>query len=154
MMGPMGPMGAIAARRTWALRIAVLLAWHASAQADVVPVLESPNVIVIDAATGRELHGWHADEVRPIASMTKIFVAMALRRHHLALDQWTTINFERRQGLGRRRAHAGLARGPTGPQLVSRSAQATWVTMTGAGRPALDRSATDCFLPRPSNASC
>src|SRR4051812_20426137 len=94
MMGAMGAMGAIAARRTWALRIAVLLAWHASAQADVVPVLESPNVIVIDAATGRELHGWHADEVRPIASMTKIFVAMALRRHHLALDRWTTINFD------------------------------------------------------------
>lgn len=90
----MGAMGAIAARRIWAWSIAALLAWRAPARANDAPALESPSVIVIDAATGGELYGRHADEVRPIASMTKIFVAMALRRHHLALDQWTEINFD------------------------------------------------------------
>jgi len=87
-------MGAIASRSLGAVSLAAVLAWTASARADGPPALESPSVIVIDAATGSELYGRHADEVRPIASMTKIFVAMALRRHHLALDQWTEINFD------------------------------------------------------------
>ena len=35
---------------------------------------------MIDAPTGVELLGKAADEVRPIASTTKIFVALAVRR--------------------------------------------------------------------------
>jgi D-alanyl-D-alanine carboxypeptidase len=58
------------------------------------PGLESPSVAVLDAATGVALYAKHADDVRPIASMTKIFVAIALRRRHLALDRWTEINFD------------------------------------------------------------
>lgn len=76
------------------LAIAVWLALAGRARADDVPALASPSVAVIDAATGRELYARRADEVRPIASLTKIFVAMALRRHHLALDRWTEINFD------------------------------------------------------------
>jgi D-alanyl-D-alanine endopeptidase (penicillin-binding protein 7) len=58
------------------------------------PELACPSVIVLDAVTGAELHARRADEVRPIASMTKIFVAMALRRRHLDLERWTEINFD------------------------------------------------------------
>jgi D-alanyl-D-alanine endopeptidase (penicillin-binding protein 7) len=56
--------------------------------------LESSSVAVLDAATGVALYTKHADDVRPIASMTKIFVAIALRRRHLVLDRWTEINFD------------------------------------------------------------
>jgi D-alanyl-D-alanine carboxypeptidase len=98
--------GTIAMRRTWPIRPArglavpallAVLAWLAfggQARADGAPLLESPSVVVLDAATGSELYAKRADDVRPIASMTKIFVAMALRRHHLALDKWTEINFD------------------------------------------------------------
>ena len=45
---------------------------------------------MLDAATGGEIFGKDADEIRPIASTTKIFVAMAVRKH-LDLDGWTEI---------------------------------------------------------------
>jgi len=54
------------------------------------PAVESRSAIVLDAATGDELFAKEADEVRPIASTTKIFVAMAVRKH-LDLDGWTEI---------------------------------------------------------------
>jgi D-alanyl-D-alanine endopeptidase (penicillin-binding protein 7) len=50
--------------------------------------------VVLDAATGGELYALRADDPRPIASLTKIFVAMALRRRHLDLERWTEINFD------------------------------------------------------------
>jgi len=56
--------------------------------------LESPSIAVLDASTGAELYARRADEPRAIASMTKIFVAIALRRRHLALDGFTEINFD------------------------------------------------------------
>jgi D-alanyl-D-alanine carboxypeptidase len=77
-----------------ALAIVAALAFALPARADDALPLASPSVVVIDAATGRELYARRADDPRPIASMTKIFVAMALRRHHLALDRWTEINFD------------------------------------------------------------
>jgi D-alanyl-D-alanine endopeptidase (penicillin-binding protein 7) len=46
---------------------------------------------VLDASTGDELFAKDADEVRPIASTTKIFVAMAVRKR-LDLDGWTEIS--------------------------------------------------------------
>jgi len=55
------------------------------------PTVESRSAIVLDAATGDELFAKDADEVRPIASTTKIFVAMAVRKH-LDLDGWTEIS--------------------------------------------------------------
>lgn len=54
------------------------------------PSVESRSAIVLDAATGDELFAKEADEVRPIASTTKIFVALAVRKH-LDLDGWTEI---------------------------------------------------------------
>jgi serine-type D-Ala-D-Ala endopeptidase (penicillin-binding protein 7) len=54
------------------------------------PAVESRSAIVLDAATGDELFAKEADDVRPIASTTKIFVAMAVRKH-LDLDGWTEI---------------------------------------------------------------
>jgi D-alanyl-D-alanine endopeptidase (penicillin-binding protein 7) len=54
------------------------------------PAVESRSAIVLDAASGDELFAKEADEVRPIASTTKIFVAMAVRKA-LDLDGWTEI---------------------------------------------------------------
>lgn len=56
------------------------------------PDVKSAAAIAIDADTGAELFGKDADDVRPIASTTKIFVAMAVRKKGLDLDGWTTIN--------------------------------------------------------------
>ena len=55
------------------------------------PDIKSKTAIVLDADTGAEIFGKSADEVRPIASTTKIFVAMVVRRRGLDLDGWTKI---------------------------------------------------------------
>lgn len=47
--------------------------------------------MVIDPASGDELYAKHADDVRAIASTTKIFVALAVREHGLELDAWTEV---------------------------------------------------------------
>jgi D-alanyl-D-alanine endopeptidase (penicillin-binding protein 7) len=64
-----------------------------AAWADSHPDIKSKSAVVLDAATGAEIFGKDADEIRPIASTTKIFVAMAVRKQlDLAgLDQWTEI---------------------------------------------------------------
>lgn len=59
--------------------------------ADDLPDIRSKAMIAIDAATGAEIFGKAADEVRPIASTTKIFVAMVVRKRGIDLDGWTTI---------------------------------------------------------------
>jgi len=59
--------------------------------AEDLPEIQSKAMVVLDAETGREIHGKAADEIRPIASTTKIFVAMAVRKHDLPLDGWTAI---------------------------------------------------------------
>lgn len=69
--------------------VASILASTASASDS--PAVESRSAVAIDAATGDELFAKDADEVRPIASTTKIFVAMAVRKH-LDLDGWTEIS--------------------------------------------------------------
>ncbi|HEY4176390.1 MAG TPA: serine hydrolase [Kofleriaceae bacterium] len=61
------------------------------AWADDLPDVKSRSAIVLDAETGAEIFGKSADEVRPIASTTKIFVAMAVRKKGLDLDGWTAI---------------------------------------------------------------
>lgn len=55
------------------------------------PRIGSPAAIVLDAASGDAIWSKDADEARPIASMTKIFVALVLRRHGLDLEGWSTI---------------------------------------------------------------
>jgi serine-type D-Ala-D-Ala endopeptidase (penicillin-binding protein 7) len=63
-----------------------------SAAADTqLPEVRSKAVVVIDAETGAEIFGKNADEIRAIASTTKIFVAMAVRKKGLDLDGWTEI---------------------------------------------------------------
>ncbi len=62
-----------------------------TARADSLPEVRSRSVVVIDAQTGAEIFGKDADEIRPIASTTKIFVAMAVRKKGLDLDAWTEI---------------------------------------------------------------
>jgi D-alanyl-D-alanine endopeptidase (penicillin-binding protein 7) len=61
------------------------------AWADDLPEVKSRSAIAIDAETGAEIFGKDADEIRPIASTTKIFVAMAVRQRGLELDGWTEI---------------------------------------------------------------
>ena len=58
------------------------------------PTLLSPSAIAIDAATGDVLFERRADEVRPIASMTKLFAALVLRAKKLDLARSTTITHD------------------------------------------------------------
>jgi D-alanyl-D-alanine endopeptidase (penicillin-binding protein 7) len=61
------------------------------AGADGLPEVKSKAVAVIDAETGAEIFAKNADDIRAIASTTKIFVAMAVRKKGLDLDGWTEI---------------------------------------------------------------
>lgn len=56
------------------------------------PKVGSAAVIVIDSKTETEQYAKRADEERSIGSLTKIFVALALRRNGLPLGDYTTIN--------------------------------------------------------------
>jgi len=55
------------------------------------PEIRSRAAVVLDGRTGAALYGKQADEVRPIASTTKIFVAMAVRKRGITLEGWTEI---------------------------------------------------------------
>ncbi|MBX3155395.1 MAG: D-alanyl-D-alanine carboxypeptidase [Deltaproteobacteria bacterium] len=55
------------------------------------PEIKSKAAFILDAATGAEIFGKEADVARPIASTTKIFVAMVVRKRKLDLDAWTPI---------------------------------------------------------------
>lgn len=61
------------------------------ALAEDLPEIQSKAMVILDAETGSEIHGKDADEIRPIASTTKIFVAMLVRKRGIALDGWTQI---------------------------------------------------------------
>ena len=88
-----------APRPTRPLRAAVVAAALAAAvlsvprpvAAENLPEIRSKAMIVLDAETGSEIYGKGADTVRPIASTTKIFVAMVVRRRGIDLDGWTEI---------------------------------------------------------------
>jgi len=58
---------------------------------DELPEVKSRSAVVLDAETGTEIFGKAADEIRPIASTTKIFVALVVRRRGIELDGWTKI---------------------------------------------------------------
>lgn len=68
-----------------------ILAVSSPAFADDLPEVRSKAAMILDAKTGAELYAKDADEVRAIASTTKIFVAMAVRKKGLALDDYTEI---------------------------------------------------------------
>lgn len=61
------------------------------ARAEGLPEVKSRTAIVIDRDTGAEIFGKDADEVHAIASTTKIFVALAVRKKGIDLDGWTEI---------------------------------------------------------------
>lgn len=76
---------------------------------DHVPDVRSKSAIVIDARSGTEIFAKAADQVRPIASTTKIFVAMAVREKGLDLDGWTEIRkADARQSAGGARTRLDL----------------------------------------------
>ena len=92
-------------RAAWTLALLVT----ASAVARAEPLeLESPSAIVIDSGTGAVLLDKDADTVRPIASLTKIFVALVLRKHRLDLAGWSEITDE----------DAKIAEGGAGTRLL------------------------------------
>lgn len=70
--------------------IALVLVVATAAHADE-PQLGSPSATVIDADSGQVLFDRDAGTVRPIASLTKIFVALVLRARGLDLEGWTRI---------------------------------------------------------------
>ena len=76
--------------RFFALWVIVGVATPAWAKGDL-PEVKSKSAVVIDAETGAEIFGKDADEIRAIASTTKIFVALAVRDKGLDLDGWTEI---------------------------------------------------------------
>lgn len=71
------------------MALATLVPLSGVAQAEPL-ALESPSVVVLDG-TGSEALAKHADDLRPIASMTKIFAAMVVRKRKLDLEGWTEI---------------------------------------------------------------
>lgn len=76
-------------RRTTLVACLVVLGATGAARAGE-PELRSASAFVIDA-DGREILAKHADDVRPIASMTKIFAAIVVRARQLDLGAWTPI---------------------------------------------------------------
>lgn len=78
------------ARALWVVLGVLFCASHDTWASDL-PEIRSRSAIVIDAQTGAEIFGKDADQVRPIASTTKIFVAMVVRRKGIDLDGWTEI---------------------------------------------------------------
>ncbi|MCX5748383.1 MAG: serine hydrolase [Proteobacteria bacterium] len=59
---------------------------------DDLPEIKSRAAVILDADNGLEIFAKNADEVRPIASTTKIFVAMAVRKKGMDLDRWVEIS--------------------------------------------------------------
>jgi serine-type D-Ala-D-Ala endopeptidase (penicillin-binding protein 7) len=67
---------------------------HSLARADALPggvELQSRNAVLLDADTGAEFLGKSPDEIRPIASTSKVFVALAVRKAKIDLEGWTEI---------------------------------------------------------------
>src|SRR5437868_5172318 len=58
---------------------------------DGLPNVQAHGAIVVDMDTGAELYSKNPDELRYIASTTKIYVAMVVRAKGLDLDGETTI---------------------------------------------------------------
>ncbi len=87
--------------------VGVLWCTPVTAMAEGLPEVKSRAAIVIDAQSGAEIFGKDPDHVRPIASTTKIFVAMVVRAKKLDLDGWTEVT----------RADARAARGGSRTRL-------------------------------------
>jgi D-alanyl-D-alanine endopeptidase (penicillin-binding protein 7) len=71
--------------------VGLLLGIGARPAAAAGPEVRSKAAVVLDARTGAAIFDKGADDVRAIASTTKIFVAMAVRKAGIALEDYTTI---------------------------------------------------------------
>lgn len=80
----------VSAPALWVV-LGVLLGGARLTWASELPEIRSGSAIVLDAQSGAEIFGKDADQVRPIASTTKIFVAMVVRAKGIDLDGWTEI---------------------------------------------------------------
>jgi D-alanyl-D-alanine endopeptidase (penicillin-binding protein 7) len=76
-----------------ALAIVMVIATGARAESPQSLQLDAPSVVVVDSA-GATVLDKHGDDVRPIASLTKIFVALVLRERKLDLEGWSRIEGE------------------------------------------------------------
>jgi serine-type D-Ala-D-Ala endopeptidase (penicillin-binding protein 7) len=75
------------------------------------PTVKSKGAVALDAETGAEVFAKSADDIRPIASTTKIFVAMAVRHKGLDLEGWTEVvksDAKAARGGARTRLDVGL----------------------------------------------
>jgi D-alanyl-D-alanine endopeptidase (penicillin-binding protein 7) len=79
--------GALAAQKTAKASKAALVA-------DGGPMLKSGGVLVLDPSTGETLYSKNADEVTPIASITKLMTAMVVLDAKLALEEPIQITTE------------------------------------------------------------
>jgi len=75
------------------------------------PDLKSSSVLVIDQSEGTALYGKNADNVKPIASITKVMTAMVVLDADLPLDELIVISKEDRDLIKgtRSRLHIGAA---------------------------------------------
>jgi D-alanyl-D-alanine endopeptidase (penicillin-binding protein 7) len=71
------------------------------------PNIQAASAIIVDLDTGAELYAKNADEIRPIASVGKLFLALAVRGKGLPLDA-TTVIHEEDQRLARGGARSRL----------------------------------------------
>src|SRR5215207_297482 len=58
------------------------------------PNIQAASAIIVDLDTGAELYAKNADEIRPIASVGKLFLALAVRGKGIPLDGTTAIQDE------------------------------------------------------------
>src|SRR6185503_5643757 len=58
------------------------------------PNVQAKGALIVDLDTGQELYTRDPDTARPIASVGKLFLALAIRRQGLALGGTTTITEE------------------------------------------------------------
>jgi serine-type D-Ala-D-Ala endopeptidase (penicillin-binding protein 7) len=61
---------------------------------DGLPNIQARSAIIVDLDTGEELYAKNADELRPIASVGKLFLALTVRGKNLPLDGSTAITKE------------------------------------------------------------
>ncbi len=81
------PLGALAADKVTKVRVskAAVVAPEFSADGD--PILQSSQVMVLDASSGQTLYSKNADHAAPIASITKVMTAMVVLDARLPLDE-------------------------------------------------------------------
>ncbi len=55
-----------------------------------IPTLSASGVLLLDAESGEELYSYHADDIRPMASLTKLMTALILAENH-RMEELVTI---------------------------------------------------------------